>query len=128
MSKLLIKKKDGSVHIRTKSEESAENLSIVHENKVKSWLALSEASHSARGGTMEDIIQRVIDECKGAVFKEEKPKVEVTEEEYKALLIQAMKKGVSSARLNSMVKLVAKKEQTEEELKEMVAEFIAAQK
>lgn len=35
--KLLVKKKNGKVHIREKSAESAKNLEAVHKNKVKTW-------------------------------------------------------------------------------------------
>lgn len=121
MAKLLIKKKDGSVHIREKSKESGDNLEEVHPNKVKSWLALSEASHVTRGGTMEEIIQAVIDETRGAVFKEEKERVPVTQEEYDNLLLQCAKKGITKRKLDLMVVIVAKKEKTPEE---MVEEFI----
>lgn len=113
--KLLVKKKNGKVHLREKSKESAENLDVVHENKIRSWLALAEASHNAAGGTMEDVIANVIDEMRGVAFKADKQRVPVTEEDYQALLIQAANKGVSKAKVDSLVVVVAKKEPTVEE-------------
>lgn len=109
------------MHIREKSTESAENLSIVHENKVKSWLALSEASHNAAGKTMEEVIQAVIDEMKGVTFKSDKERTEVSQEEYESLLIQCAKKGISKAKLNTIVTIKKAKEKPP---RETVEEFI----
>jgi len=84
-------------------------LEEVHPNKVKSWLALSEASVKARGKSMEDVIQSVCDKMKGKVFKEKKMKVQVTEKEYRELFIQALNKGDSEKELNMLVEVVAEK-------------------
>jgi hypothetical protein len=109
LAKLYVKKKNGKAYIREKSKESAATLEEVHPNKVKSWLALSVASGKARGKSMEDVIQSVSDEMKSKVFKEDKPKVQVTEKEYQELLIQAFKKGDSEKELNMLVEVVAEK-------------------
>lgn len=117
--KLLIKKKNGSVHIREKSNESGANLKEVHPNKVKSWLALSEASHNAAGRTMEEVIQAVVDEMKGVTFKSGKERTEVSQEEYDSLLIQCTKKGISGAKLDSMV-IIKPKDKSIQQLVEEV--------
>lgn len=118
--KLLVKTKRG-VHVREKSNESGEHIEEVHPNKIRSWIALAEASHDAAGGTMEDIIQAVVDEMRGITFKADKQKLPVTQEEYNGLLIQAANKGVSKNRVDSLVVIVAKKKPTAEE---MVKEFV----
>lgn len=121
MAKLLVLKKDGTVHIREKSKEGLETLPDVHPNKIKSWLALAEASHDAVGSTMEDVIHAVIDEMKGVAFRDDKKRVPVTEEDYQMLLIQAANKGVSKNKVDSLVVIVAKKKLT---AGEMVEEFV----
>lgn len=118
MTKLLVKTKRG-VHIREKSLESAENLDIVAPNKIKSWLALAEASHDATGGTMEDVIENVINEMRGVTFKADKQKLPVTQEEYEELLIQALKKGVPKSKVDALVVIVAAKKPTTEEMVDM---------
>lgn len=109
MAKLYVKKKNGKAYIREKSKESAATLEEVHPNKVKSWLAFSVASGKARGKSMEDVIQSVSDEMKGKAFKKDKPRVQVTEEEYQDLLIQAINKRHSEKELNMLVEVVAEK-------------------
>ncbi len=115
MPKLLVKKRDGSVHIREKSKESADNLEDVHPNKVRSWLALAEASISARGKTMEDVIQSVLDEMSGKKFKANKPKIQVTPREYSELMRQCMNKSVSRRVLDNLVEVVEPQEGAEVE-------------
>ncbi len=119
--KLLVKKKDGKVHIRTKSEESAENIEEVHPNKINTWAAFGEAASSAFGGTMEDVIQSVIDEMRGVAFKADKQPLPVTQEDYEGLMFQAAKKGISKAMLDALVVIAAKKMPT---IEEQVKEFI----
>lgn len=121
MAKLLVVKKNGSVHIRAKSDESGAEPEKVHPNKLQTWINFGEASHNAAGKTMEDVIQSVIDETCGVIFKEDKPKIEVTGEEYLDLATQCAKKGISKAKLDSIVVLKKIKEKTPEE---MVEEFI----
>ena len=108
--KLLVKKKDGSVHIREKSQESGDNLDVVAPNKLETWAAFAKASHAATGGTMEDVIQSVIDEMQGVTFKADKQPLPVTEEDYQALLIQAANKDVSKTKLDALVVIVKKKD------------------
>lgn len=120
MAYLLVKTKKGT-YIRRKSDECLESISSVAPNKIKSWIALAEASSDAAGGTMEDVIANVINEMKGVAFKADKQKLPVTQEEYDSLLIQSAKKGVSKAKLDSLVVVVPDKKPSVEE---MVAEFI----
>ncbi|MDD5474719.1 MAG: hypothetical protein PHU34_11335 [Candidatus Methanoperedens sp.] len=120
MPKLLIKTRKG-VHIREKSKESAENLEVVAPTKAATWEAFGQASYNAAGGTMEDVIANVIAEMKGVAFKADKQRLPVTQEDYEGLLIQAANKGVSKARVDSLVVIVAKKEKT---IEEQVEEFM----
>jgi len=121
LTKLLVKKKNGKVHIREKSAESGDNLDVVAHNKLETWATFGQAAHDASGGSMEDVIANVITEMRGTIFKSDKPKVQVTESEYQSLLIQSAKKGISKAMLDSLVVIVAKKEPS---LEEMVEAFI----
>ncbi len=122
--KLLIKKKDGSVHIRAKSNECMENIGVVHPNKIQSWLALSEASRKTRGGTMEDIILSVIGATQGKVFKNKKPKTQVTAQEYAELVRQCHNKKVSIKALNSIVEVIEDEKEKQEEENESIKELI----
>lgn len=110
MPKLLIKKKDGSVHIREKSNESAETIEKVHLNKVKTWLALSESSRKKRGATLEEIIAAVIQEMQGKTFKPDKIKTHVTLSEYEDLVRQCHNKRVPTQILDNLVEVVEKDE------------------
>ncbi len=117
--KLLINKKDGSVHIREKSNESAENIEEVHPNKIRSWLGIGKASHTPANPTMEQIIQSVIDKCSGKKYKQEieTQKASVTKENYILLCKSAYKKGVSKKKLDELVTVVEQEEpQTLEEI------------
>lgn len=114
MTYLLVKTGKG-IHLRKKSAESAENLDAVAPTKAATWEAFGQASHDAAGGTMEDVIQNIINEMGGVVFKADKQRVPVTQEDYEALLIQALKKDVSKSKVDSLVVIVAKKEPSIEE-------------
>lgn len=124
MSKLLVKKKNGSVHIREKSEESKENLDVVAPNKIKSWLALSEASRKNRGRTIEDIVAAVIREMKGKTFKPAKKKTQVTSQEYEELVRQCYNKGVSFKVLDRLVEVIEEPEDEDKKIDALVQEVI----
>lgn len=109
MPKLLVKKRDGSVHVREKSIECIETIDKVHPNKIKTWLEFGSAAHDTFGGSMEDVITAVIERMSGQQYKPDKPKIQVTPKEYNELMRQCLNKSVPRKILDSLVEVVEPK-------------------
>lgn len=121
MSKILVKTRK-KIYIREGTNENSGNILEVHPNKIRAWANFSRAAQKAYGGTMEDVIQSVIDELKGTTIKAPKPKVKVSEQDYQDLLVQAINKGISNPKkhLEMLVEIVEKEKTEDERLEELI--------
>jgi len=81
----------------------------VHPNKLKTWLAFSEATTEMRGKKYEDIIENVIRKMAGKKFKAEiRPKKKVSWRDYFWLKVQAANKGVDPDLVDQVVEVEEK--------------------
>ena len=116
--------RNGKVYVRRYPKDYAawntnKDLSKVHPNKIKTWIAFGEVARKVRGKDYDTVIRTFIEELSGRKFKEERRPTLVSYEDYLGLKLQAMERGISRRWIDILVRPEAKKPEEKEKIERL---------
>lgn len=120
----IVKRKNGKFFIRNRKVDTGARPERVHKNKLKTWIAFSQASHDSAGKTMEEVNVAVAENMANKTFKEPKNKRAVTQGEYELLLMEGLKKGISQKKISEIVNVVEERKQEKEQEQETIEQIV----
>lgn len=102
----VVKRRNGTVFIRDRADETGARPEKVHPNKLKTWDNLGTAAADSYGKSMEEVNEAVRNKTKGIIIKQPKPRKFVTQEQYDSLLMQIAVKGLTQSELDKLVVVI----------------------
>ena len=123
--------RDGKVYVRRYPRDyvawnASRDLSKVHPNKIKTWIAFGEVARKVRGKDYDTVIQTFIKELSGKRFKEERKSIPVSYEDYLGLKLQAMERGISHRWIDILVRPMIRRPEAEKEKLERLKMLVRA--
>ena len=102
-----------------KAWNTERDLSKVHPNKIKTWVAFGKVAQKVRGKPYEEVIETFKKELSGKRFKPPRIPLTVPPEDYAGILLQAIERGISRRWIDILVRPEAKKPEEKKKIKRL---------